>query len=343
MRAASVDAAVALSLGITGLLVLVLTQQVVHRVRRRANLGLRPAYELVVAEYLVDEGAPGPPRPKGRRARAVLRQVALAALIELRGRERVRLTELLERTGIVEYTLDELGSRRCLTRRRAAEMLGEMRSVQAKAALLAGLGDADRAVRLGCARALAELGDEPAAQQVLAVAEAEVDFSPGAVSDVLLALAARKPSLLAEALSTTTSIPLRRILTAILGELRLAEHTPLLRRALADEDDQVVARTARGLGLIGDDQSVPALAALLADGTRSDPVKAAAAAALGWIGDAAAIGPLETALSSGGWAVKTAAAQALALLGEEGAEALGRVASGDRPALRAHALVALGR
>jgi HEAT repeat protein len=83
--------------------------------------------------------------------------------------------------------------------------------------------------------------------------------------------------------------------------------------------------------------------AVLGDGARSDPVKASAAAALGWIGDAAATAPLEEALSSGGWIVEMAAAQALALLGEQGAEALGRAASAERPASRAHALVALER
>jgi HEAT repeat protein len=343
MRAASLDTAVTLCLGIVLLLVLILVQQAAHRVRRRSNNVLRPAFELAIAEYLGEESAPGPPPPKGRREQAVFRQVALAALVELRGQERTRLTELLERTGIVTRTVAELGSRRRLTRRRAADMLAEIQSVEEKPALLAGLEDADRAVRLGCARALAELGDEPSALLVLGVAEAEVDFSPGAVTDVLLALAASKPSLLADALGTTTSSPLRRILAAILGEFRLAEYAPLLRGLLADEDEEVVARAARGLGLIGDHESVYGLVGVLGDDARSDRVKASAAAALGWIGDAAATAPLQAARSSGGWIVETAAAQALALLGEQGGEALGRAASGERPAPRAQALVALER
>jgi HEAT repeat protein len=314
---ASVVATLVLIIAIAALVLLILAQQIVHRIKRRARLVLRPAYELAVAEYLADEHAPGPPPPRSRREHVVLRQVALAALIELRGRERARLTELLERTRVVAHTVAELGARRRITRRRAADMLAEMRSDQACSALVAGLDDSDAATRLGCARALVELGDDDSAERVVEVAAAEADTSPGAVGDVFVGIAAWKPSLLGKAMSSTSSPGMRRILATIIGELRLADHAVLLRSALADADDELAARSARGLGLIGDDGSVEALTQALGDVGRDRRVRAAAATSLGWIGDRRALAALRTGTSSPEWTVATASANALVLLGEE--------------------------
>jgi HEAT repeat protein len=317
MRDASVVATLVLTIAIAALVLLILAQQIVHRIKRRARLILRPACELALAEYLADENAVGPPPPRSRREQVVLRQVALAALIEVRGRERARLTELLERTGIVACTVTELGARRRITRRRAADMLAEIRSEHARSALVTGLGDSDPATRLGCARALVEVRDGDSADRVVEVAAADADTSPGAVGDVFLGIAAWKPSLLGGAMSTATSPALRRMLAAIVGELRLAEHAALLRAALDDPDDELASRSARGLGLIGDDASVETLARVLGDTGRVQRVRATAAMALGWIGDRRALASLRTAASSPDWAVSTAAADALVLLGAD--------------------------
>jgi hypothetical protein len=315
MRDASVVATLVLTIAIAVLVLLLLAQQIAHRIKRRARLVLRPACELTVAEYLADENAAGPAPPRTRREGDVLRQVGLAALMELRGRERARLTELLERSGVVAFTVAELTARRRIKRRRAADMLAEMRSAQARPALLAGLGDSDPAVRLGCARALVALEDDESASRLVEVAAAAADTSPGAASDVFLAIAAWRPELLADAMASATSPRLRRILVAIIGELRLAEHAALLRAAVADPDDELAARAARGLGLIGDDGSVEALTIALGDARRSGAVRAAAATSLGWIGDRRSLTSLRSAQGSDDWAVANAATDALKLLG----------------------------
>ena len=317
MSDASVVATLVLIIAIAVLVLLILAQQIVHRIKRRARLVLRPACELAVAEYLADENASVPPPPRNHREHVVLRQVALAALIELRGRERARLTELLERTGVVARTVEELAAGRRTRRRRAADMLAEMRSDQSRSALVAGLDDTDAATRLGCARALVELGDDDSADHVVEVAAAEADTSPGAVGDVFLGIAAWKPMLLGEAMSSTSSRGLRRILASIIGELRISDHTALLRVALTDTDDELAARSARGLGLIGDDGSVEALTQALGDARRERRVRTAAATSLGWIGDRRALASLRTAASSPDWAVAAASADALVLLGEQ--------------------------
>ncbi len=340
MRAESVDAATGLLVAIVVLLLVIAGQQAYHRVRRRRDAVLRPALERALAAHLADEDEPAP-APATRQERLVLRQVALAALLELRGVERQRVTALLEATGVVADTVRELGSRRRLRRRRAADMLADIRSASARPALVERLEDRDRAVRLASARALAELGEVEDLPRALAVAERDVDASPGAVSDVLLAVAATQPGLLAETLSRPGPDALRRLVVAILGELRLAEYAPQLRDALGSPDEEVVARSARGLGLIGDDQAVEALGLVVADASRADATRAAAATSLGWIGDPRGVGPLATALLSGRWTLESSAAQALALLGAPGADALRRVVSSSRGEPRVHALVAL--
>jgi HEAT repeat protein len=316
VRDASVVATLVLTIAIAVLVLLLLAQQIAHRIKRRARLVLRPACELAVGEFLADENAALPTAPRSRKERDVLRQVALAALMELRGRERAKLTELLERTGVVAFTVADLNARGRVKRRRAADMLAEMRSAQARPALVAGLEDSDSAVRLGCARALVELGDDESAAHIVGVAAAEADVSPGAAADVFLGIAAWRPALLGAAMSSTTSPALRRILASIIGELRIAEHASLLRAALLDPDDQLAARSARGLGLIGDDHSLETLMQVLGDSRRDRWVRAAAATSLGWIGDRRALSSLEGALHSGDWTVAAAATDALSLLGE---------------------------
>jgi HEAT repeat protein len=334
--------AVGLIAGTALLIAFILAKRLVTRWRRRRDLPLRSGYELALAEYLADV-TPDPPQPVGPNERRALRHVALASLIELRGRERERVTELLERTGIVEETTGELRSRRRLQRRRAADALAEIRSPEAAPALRAGLDDRDRAVRLSCGRALAELGDAEALGELVAVAETEIDHSPGAVADLLLALAAQNPRLLAEALPATASRPLRRLLIAIIGAERLVEYAPLLRSALAERDDELVARAAGGLGLMGDAESVEELLGLLDDRDGALSVRAAAAEALGRIGDPAAVGALEAALGSGDWTLEQNAAEALSILGVPGEDMLRRVAASGSPQARAHAEVALER
>ena len=336
------DAAVGLIGGILVLIGIILVARVAGRWRRRRDLPLRAGYELALAAYLA-EVETKPPQPSGANERRVLRSVALASLIELRGRERRRLTELLEDTGIVAETARELRSRRRRARRQAADALAEIRSLQAESALRAGLGDPDHAVRLACGRALAELGDEETIDELLAVAEDEIERSPGMVADLLLALAAHEPRLLAEAFEATSSIRLQRLLAAIFGECRFVDEAPLLREALGAGDEELVACAAHGLGLIGDVEAGEPLLGLLADRSRPLSIRAAAAESLGRIGDPAAVPGLEAALASGDWTLEQNAAEALSLLGVAGEDALHRVARTGALDARAHAEVALQR
>ncbi|HWW67000.1 MAG TPA: HEAT repeat domain-containing protein [Solirubrobacterales bacterium] len=311
--------------------------------RRRRERSLRPAIETAMVEHLAADDPEPMPAPAGKAARDLLRTVALETMAELRGRERLRLVALLERSGIVAETAAGLGSRRRRARRAAAEALRQIGSEEAVRSLLAGLGDPDLDTRLTCAAALAELADEELVPAVLAIADRAASDRAGAVAAILVTLGRRHPSTLGGALAPGASPELRRLAAAVTGELRLAEHVLALREALGSEDDELAARAARGLGAIGDAEAVDLLLGPIEDDSRASFVRLAATGALGAIGDPRSVGPLEHELHSAGWLLQSKAAQSLRLLGMTGEEALRRALGSPVTAVRDHARVALER
>jgi len=302
--------------------------------RRRARARpLRDRWELELAQYLAANEEPR--LPATLQERRVLREVALTALADLRGSERARVTALLEATGIVDDAIAELRSRRPALRRLGAETLAEARSFLGAAALSAGVGDQDRTVGLACARGLAELGDESLLEPALLVAEEAASSAPGAAAELLLALGARVPGVLPAAYARARSPELRRLIAAVVAELRLVEATEILLDAIGSDDDELVARGAHGLGAIGDADSVPALVELLRDDGRPLFVRVQAASALGAIGDPAAADALAEALRDDGWLLRERAAAALTHLGAAGRNVLAGAAGEGDPHARA--------
>jgi HEAT repeat protein len=314
--------------------------------RREREQSLRPAIEAAMVEYLAaEDGEPAPaPTPVGKAERELLRNVALETIAELRGRERHRLVAVLEQSEIVAEATLELRSYRRRVRRAGAETLRQIGSEEAMQALMTGLADADLDARLSCAAALAELSGEELAPAVLAIADATVCERPGAVAAILVTLGRRHPSTLDTALAPCSSPELRRLTAAVVGELRLAEHVDRLREALASADDELAARAARGLGMIGDDGVVYRLLELVEDEDRAWFVRLAATDALGSIGDPRAVQPLEHELNTDdGWLLQAKAAKSLRLLGQAGEEALRRALASPTTTVRDHARVALER
>lgn len=341
MNAIAVGAALGLSAACALLLAFVVVARLVAgSARQRARL-LRPELLREIAVYVADEHASPPARPRGRNARRVFRTVALDTLVELHGRERDRLRTLLERTGVVADTGRQLESRSTLVRLQAADVLGQIASAESSEMLLAGLSDREAKVRLRCARALAELGEERLLPAVLNTVEETVDQEAGSAAPVLIAIGTRRPAALGEIFASTHSSELRRLGASIIGALRLHECAPLLREALASSDEELVARAARGLGLIGDDEAVEALIELLEDERRPWFARAAAAKSLGAIGDTRAVGPLARQLRFENWWLQQKAAEALGLLGEPGERALRLALDSWWHDTRSHAGVAL--
>jgi HEAT repeat protein len=336
-------AVVGLAAVLSTLVVAIVLRRVVADRHRKRDASLRPAIEATVAGYLAGDDLEPPRLPASPAARRLVRAVALDALSELRGAERLRLVTLLEHAGIVADAAAELRSRRARVRRDAAESLGQMRSAQAAESLLTGLHDPDLDVRVSCASGLAELGDQQFVPPVVAVADEAAVDRPGAAAAILVTLGRRIPSALALPLDPTAELSgeLRRLAIAVAGELRLAEHAPALRLALDSADPERVARAARGLGMIGDMDATVRLLGLVDDHQRPWFVRLAASEALGELGNPQAAGPLERELLSGTWLEQSAAARALRRLGGAGEDALRRALGSPVETVRAHARVAL--
>ena len=311
--------------------------------RRAREQALRPAIEILLDTFLAAEEPRRPLLPAGREARGLVRAVALEELTELSGRERSRLVWLLECSGIVAETGAGLGSRRRRVRRAAAEALRQIGSEESVRSLAVGLDDPDLDTALTCAAALAELSGVTSMPRVMAVAEGAAVARPGAVAAILVTLGRRHPAELGEALRPGARIELRRLGAAVAGELRLSQHVPALRTALLDGDDELAARAARGLGMIGDDDAFDDLVAVVEDRDRAWFLRLAATEALGEIGDVRAAPPLERELAADAWVLQAKAAAALRLLGAAGDAALRRALVSPVEQVREHARVALER
>jgi HEAT repeat protein len=322
-------AGLALAVVLLTTLIIVVRERAVRRRRREG--GLRASAQRRLAEFLV--GSPWVAPLAGPDERAALLRAALEALADLRGSERTRLVELLDRLGYARQAMSELAHRRPVVRRRATETLAAMASPAAVPALTAGLGDRDLLVRMTCARVLAEMGGEETVLLAAAAARRDVLIAPGAAAAVVLALGQRRPAALAPLLDPGAPAELRAIAITVVGELRLVQHAPALQEALGDTDI-IAASAARGLGMIGESRATRALARLALDEQRSPSARVDAVTALGSIGDRAEIHVLERLIAAADWPVQAAAARALARLGPPGLAALHRAARSSQPLVR---------
>ena len=305
--------------------------RVAARRHERTVSRLGPAAETAIGEYLAGDARL--PWAEGKAERAVLFRAAVEALGDLRGGERDRLADMLDRLGFVGEARSRLCSRRRAARRSAAETLAVIGTSSALAAVRPALADRDVLVRTTVARLLAEAGDDEAALAVAAVAEHDVELAPGAVAAVVLTLGQSKPAALGRMLRPGVSAPLKAIAITVAGDLRLASCGPALQASLAD-DDAISAAAATGLGRIGETMAVPALIELACDESRSANVRTAAASALGAVADPAAAPALGALLSADDWSLRNTAARGLAELGGDGLATLRIAAGSARPEVR---------
>ena len=319
-----------LAASLTGVRVAIRRQ---HRREHRFGPGASQAVAMFVA------GVGAAPRPAGHVERAIFRDVALAALSDLRGSERDDLVGLMGQLGYLDDAVTALLSRHRAARRQAAEMLALVGAGSTVPGLTVGLGDPDPLVRTLCARTLAQTGTQDVLPEVAATAEHDIQEVPGAAAAVVLALGRHHPAALVQLLRADALEPVRVIAVQVAGRLRLADLAPSLCACLRGGDD-LAADAAEGLGLIGDIESVGALRDMARDHGRAPPARIAAARALGSIGDPGSVPLLESLLRADDWSMRAAAAHALGWLGEPGEAALHRAAAG-RPDVREQAETAL--
>jgi HEAT repeat protein len=305
------------SLLVTGLVVVLLVAVALQhglRTRRLTRDAQRRAELTPLVHALLDgeatEGMAAAP--------ALLDELVLDLLPQLRGADRTALQAVLLERGVVTRAAGELTARGAARRGRAAMLLGNAASVAHTAPLVELLGDRAAEVRSAAARALGKAGDPAAVGPLLSAVTARPGLPPGVAGMALLDLGtAALPSLRA---ALDAELPVAQSLAAdLLGLHGDPVATERLIALVGDDrrDPEVRRAAAQALGRIGSPVATDALVAALL-GAGDARLQCAAAEALGRIGDTEGLDALTAGLRAAAIDVRAACADALTLIGEEG-------------------------
>lgn len=256
------------------------------RDRRRHRLAEAPRRALLA--FVAEGGEEGIedllaiPAPAWRAAEPA----AIALLGKVRGEAHAALAEVFERRGATDRAIADLGHRNQVRRARAAELLGDLRRVDAVKPLCRLLADRTPEVRVVAVRALGKIGDAVAAEPLLE--------------------------------SLTRDVPAQMVADA-LSRIGIGA-VPALHEALRHWDPLVTVTALESLALIGATGSIDLVAETLST-HHEQAIEVAAIATLGKLGGRASLAPLLAAVEPDKpLAVRAAAARAL---GEVGAPATG--------------------
>lgn len=320
------------STGVTGLVVLLLLSVGgAHLARRRGErrdavrrAELTPlVYALLDGEETARSLADAP---------AVLDDVVLHLLPQLRGNDRQVLRDLLGSRGVVDRAAEQLSARAPWRRGRAAMLLGATGSTRHTPDLVTLLEDRSPDVRSAATRALGKAGDDAAVPHLLAALTTSRPVPSGIVGMALLDVGTSAIPALRTALDSGTP-PARALSAGLLGLHGDLPATAALTAALDDSGAPIEVRVAAAgaLGRIGAPQAADALARVTVLATDT-ALRAAAAEALGRIGDPGCVPALAAGMSAGDLRVRTACADALASIIPEGRDRLRILGALDGPA-----------
>jgi HEAT repeat protein len=321
-------AAVVATAALTGATLLLLAAVAVEhsrRGRRQARDAARRA-ELTPLVYAALDGGDEAARAALEHAPALLDDLVLDLLPQLRGADRATLGGVLVRRGVVARAAGDLSARAPWRRGRAAALLGNAADTGYTAALTALLTDRSVAVRCAAARALGKAGDAQATVPCCARCPARGGCPPGVVGMALLDLGTPVLPALRAAVTAPTSSAAQALTADLLGLHGDLAASGLLVALATDPVQPLTVRCSAvtALGRLGSPQATPVLADALAE--RGVPaLRRAAAEALGRIGDDAALAVLAasfTSTSPDDETVRADCADALAGAGEEGRELL---------------------
>jgi HEAT repeat protein len=253
------------------------------RHRRRVEDRLKP-----VALELLHAGSEPPAGLSGEEKEALADLLGRYAQ-SVRGPTHDNIVDYFARQGTIDRELAVLAGARAAWRRgTAAFRLGDVGSEQAVPALVAALGDSDRAVRVAAARSLGRLR-VPDAGTALVAAAADRRVPASLVQWALLQIG---PPALPELRSLLVSPNERERAAALqlIGLLGGPSDAGEAEARLRDSSALVRAQAARALGRVGGERNLTALLDALED--RIPAVRAAAAISLGYLRDPRALDAL---------------------------------------------------
>lgn len=161
--------------------------------------------------------------------------------------------------------VEALGDGDAVTRRHAAEDLGELGDIAALPALLRALEDPVVAVRESAADAVAAMGRPEAAQAAAGLLDSDEASLRNLGQEILTALGPVAVESLTACLGSPASDVRKFALDALgrIGEVSEIHATQLLCAMLGDPNINVAGAAAEALGRVGDKSALPALAARL--------------------------------------------------------------------------------
>ncbi len=307
---------------VTGLVVLLLLSvggsHVARRRREKRDVARRAeltplVYSLLDGEQTAASLADAP---------AVLDDVVLHLLPQLRGNDRQVLRDLLIARGVVDRAAEQLSARAPWRRGRAAMLLGATGSTRYTPDLVTLLEDRSPDVRSAATRALGKAGDVDAVPFLLGALTTPRPVPSGIVGMALLDLGTAALPALRTALASDTA-PARALSASLLGQHGDLPATAALTAALDDPAAPTdVRRAAAGaLGRIGAPQAGAALSRVTVHA--GDPsLRSTAAEALGRIGDPGCVPALVAGMAAADLRVRTSCADALAAITPEGRDRL---------------------
>jgi HEAT repeat protein len=285
---------------LTGATLLLLAAVAVEHARRarRSERDARRRAELTPLVHAALDGEDGEAQAGLETAPALLDDLVLDLLPQLRGADRAALGRLLVRRGVVARAAGDLSARAPWRRGRAAALLGNAADPGHTAALAVLLADRDAAVRCAAARALGKAGDPEAAGPLLRAVSRSRRVPAGVVGMALLDLGTPVLPALRAAVTDPPSPAAQALAADLLGLHGDLAALDLLTGPAADPTRPVAVRCSAvtALGRLGSPAATPVLAAALAE-PGAPTLRRAAAEALGRIGDDAALAVLVAAVT----------------------------------------------
>lgn len=294
----------------------------VHRRRMSTHAARRQRYLGVLSRHLSFENCTDPITPEMAEDPAFL-----DALIDMRnaitGSEVDTLRAIVNRYGVIQRQIKHLEASFPLGRRlRAAVALAELGDESAADALMRHLTDREPEIRIQSARGLGRIKWTPAIEEIVWRFHVEIPWVRARFSDTLTGFGAKATWPLLAYIRVNHHFETTGPALALRTLAQIQDHQsvgPLLEILATANDVEIEIATIEALGELGSPEAVPVMLERL-DSPRW-VIRAKAAGALGGIGDDIAIPRLREAMRDENWWVRRSAAAAIARL-PDGIDAL---------------------
>lgn len=289
--------------------------KIVHRRRMKSHTARRQRYLGVLSRHLSFENCTDPITAEMAEDPAFL-----DALIDMRnaisGDEMDTLHGIVNSHGVIERQIEHLDDPFPLGRRlRAAVALAELGDESAAEALMQHLDDREPEIRVQCARGLGRIQWTPAIEEIVWRFHVEIPWVRTRFSDTLTGFGAKATWPLLAYIRVNQRFETTGPALALRTLAQIQDHQavgPILAILGEADDIQIEVAAVEALGEMGNPEAIPAmLQRLEADEWE---IRAKAATALGGMGDPMPIPQLRNATRDPNWWVRRHSAAAIAML-----------------------------